>query len=107
MQRVRDEYRANLLLASHYSTASLMTFYLPDRPTTYLPPAPYGASQFTLWPGYEVTPDTRALFVSTSTRPPPETLQSQFAKIELVDDFWSLYHGRPMNHFYIYLCTQQ
>jgi hypothetical protein len=84
-----------------------MAFYLSDQPVTYLPPAPYGSSQFTLWPDYQVTPDTRALFVTSNTRPAPKTLQDQFARIELVDDFWSQHHGRPMNHVWIYLCTRE
>jgi 4-amino-4-deoxy-L-arabinose transferase-like glycosyltransferase len=105
VQKARVDYGANLLLASHYSTASLMAFYLPDQPTTYLLPEPYGASQFTLWPGYEVTPDTRALYVTSRNRAPPQALQEQFSKFEQVDDFWSQHHGRPMNHYYIYLCT--
>ena len=107
VQKARVTNRANLLLASHYSLASLMAFYLSDQPVTYLPPAPYGSSQFTLWPDYQVTPDTRALFVTSNTRPAPKTLQDQFARIELVDDFWSQHHGRPMNHVWIYLCTRE
>ncbi len=105
VEKARAATRANLLVGDHYSWASLMAFYLPDRPTTYLYPQPYGASQFTLWPEYQVTPDTRALFITASAGDPPETLKKQFSRIELVDDFWSLHHGRPMNHAYIFLCT--
>ena len=105
VQKARETDRANLLLADHYSLASLMAFYLPDQPVTYLAPAPYGSSQFTLWPGYQVTPDTRALFVTSGSGGAPATLKEQFSRIELVDDFWSLHHGHPMNHLRIYLCT--
>jgi hypothetical protein len=107
VQKARETNRANLLLASHYSLASLMAFYLPDQPATYLLPAPYGSSQFTLWPGYQVTPDTRALFVTLDVRSSPKNLQDQFTRVELVDDFWSQHHGRPMNHVRIYLCTRK
>jgi hypothetical protein len=107
LEKDRVAERANLLVASHYSLASLMTFYLPDRPVTYLPPAPYGSSQFTLWPGYQVKPDTRALFVTLSRRPVPLALQQQFTRIELVDDFWSQHHGHPMNYISVYLCTRE
>ena len=107
VQKARVTNRANLLVASHYYPASLMAFYLPDQPVTYLVPAPYGSSQFTLWPGYEVTPDTRALFVTSDRRPVPPALQQQFTRIELVDDFWSQHHGRPMNHVCVYLCTRE
>jgi 4-amino-4-deoxy-L-arabinose transferase-like glycosyltransferase len=105
VQKARDTYKANLVIAQHYSTASLMTFYLPDQPTTYLLPREYGASQFTLWPGYEVTPETRALFVTGKTNVDAETFRGQFSKVEKVDDFWSMHRGRPMFHYCIYLCT--
>jgi 4-amino-4-deoxy-L-arabinose transferase-like glycosyltransferase len=107
IQQAREKYGASLLIANHYSQASMMAFYLPDQPTTYLPPAKYGTSQFTLWPGYQLQPDTRALFVTDSTKDElPKTLQDGFGKIELVDDFWAQHHGRPMTRFRIYLCTR-
>ena len=105
VQRARLAHRANVLIGNHYSQASMMAFYLPDRPVTYLPPAPYGTSQFTLWPSYRLQPETHALFVTDSMEPPPPSLQADFTTIELVDDFWSQHHGRPMTHFRIYLCT--
>ncbi|HWT78777.1 MAG TPA: glycosyltransferase family 39 protein [Candidatus Methylomirabilis sp.] len=103
VQRARVLHRANLLIGNHYSQASMMQFYLPDRPPTYLPPEPYGKTQFTLWPGYRVTAETRALFVTDSLKPPPQSLVEQFSECSLVDDFWSLYGGRPRKRFRIYL----
>jgi 4-amino-4-deoxy-L-arabinose transferase-like glycosyltransferase len=107
VQQSREKYHANLLIANHYSQASMMSFYLPDQPVTYLLPAPYGDSQFTLWPGYQIQPDTRALYVTDSGNDMlPKTLQDEFGKIEVVDDFWAQHHGRPMTRFRIYLCTR-
>lgn len=105
VQAARAKYQTNLLLADHYSQASMMAFYLPDQPTTYLLPEPYGATQFTLWPGYAVGPATRALFVTTSKEPPPEILSGQFKQVQLVNNFWSRYHSRPITEFLVYLCT--
>jgi 4-amino-4-deoxy-L-arabinose transferase-like glycosyltransferase len=106
VQQAREKYGANLLIANHYSQASMMAFYLPDQPVTYLLPAPYGDSQFTLWPGYKLQPDTRALYVTDSGDDSlPENLRAGFGKIEVVDDFRSQHHGRPMTRFRIYLCT--
>lgn len=109
LQSARKKYHANLLLADNYGDASMMSFYLPDQPTTYLLPQPYGTTQFTLWPGYENRPATRALYVAEAFEfawtPPP--LLKEFSKVEVVDDFWSQYHGRPMTHFQIYLCTHE
>lgn len=105
IQAVRTADKVNLLLGSDYQSASLMAFYLPDQPTVYLPPAPYGSTQFTLWPGYTVTPETRALYVTWDPRTAPESLQKQFGHIELVERFWSEDHGHPMKQACIYLCT--
>jgi 4-amino-4-deoxy-L-arabinose transferase-like glycosyltransferase len=107
VQAAREKYHANILIAEHYSQASMMAFYLPDQPTTYLLPQPYGSSQFTLWPGFDWNTNSRALFVSEAI--PQEYLQPVLNKhlgpVEKVDDFWSQYHGRPETHFQIYLCT--
>jgi 4-amino-4-deoxy-L-arabinose transferase-like glycosyltransferase len=107
VQAAREKNGVNLLLADNYAQASMMAFYLPDQPTSYLLPAVYGDTQFTLWPGYSVRPGTRALYVTTSTRPPPAALQQQFGKVELVEDFWSQHDGRPMTEFCLYLCTRE
>jgi 4-amino-4-deoxy-L-arabinose transferase-like glycosyltransferase len=106
VQVAREKYQANLLIGNHYSQASMMSFYLPDQPATYLPPAQYGESQFTLWPGYKVQPDTRALYVTDFIYDyQPKSLHDDFKQIELVDDFWAEHHGRRMTRFRIYLCT--
>ena len=105
VQKARVDNQVNLLLGSDYQSASFMAFYLPDQPTVYLPPAPYGSSQFTLWPGYNVTPGTRALFVRWDLNDPPLALRKQFTNIRLVDDFYTQSHGRALKHVCIYLCT--
>lgn len=106
VQQARQKFQANLLIANHYNQASMMSFYLPDQPATYLLPEPHGSTQFTLWPGYTIRPDTRALYVTDSTDSVPEALDKQFNQVELVDAFWSKHQGRPMFHFRIYLCVQ-
>ncbi len=105
VQTARNQYEVNLLIGSHYMDASLMAFYLPDQPETYLPPEDYGASQFSLWPGYQRDAHTRALFVRGAGTTLPPTLTADFGSITLVDQFWSLHQGRPMGEFQIYLCT--
>jgi 4-amino-4-deoxy-L-arabinose transferase-like glycosyltransferase len=105
VQKARMAEHADILIGADYSIASLMAFYLPDRPTTYMPPEPYGSSQFTLWPTYKVTPTTRALFVRWEVYEPPTVLKQQFSHITLTDQFWTQYHGRPMKQVAIYLCT--
>ena len=105
LQELREKNQTTVLIGSHYSVTSMMAFYLPDRPTTYMPPGPYGSSQFNLWPPYEVQPATRALYVAWKPDAIPATLTNQFANIRLIEDFWARHEGRPMNRFYVYLCT--
>ncbi|MFI5338947.1 MAG: ArnT family glycosyltransferase [Candidatus Methylomirabilales bacterium] len=106
VQRAREQYGAGPLIGNHYSQASMMQFYLPDRPRTYLPPDMYGRSQFSLWPGYRVSPGTRALYVTDSMRAVPGEVLAEFSECALVDDFWSQHGGRPMKRFRIYLLTR-
>jgi 4-amino-4-deoxy-L-arabinose transferase-like glycosyltransferase len=106
VQQARQKTHANLLIANHSAQASIMQFYLPDRPFAYLPPAPYGESQFTLWPGYIVVPGTRALYVTDSRGPLPQQLKAEFTRWELLDAFWSQYHGRDTTHFQIFLLSK-
>jgi hypothetical protein len=103
VQRARAQHKATLLIGNHYSQASMMQFYLPDHPPTHLPSEPYGNTQFTLWPGYRVTAETRALYVTDSLKAPPQSLLEQFSACSVVDDFWSQDNGRPRKRFRILL----
>ena len=106
VEQARQQAHPDLLIANYYAQSSMMQFYLPDHPFTYLPPAPYGSSQFTLWPGYTVGHGTRAIYVSDSRGPLPKELTHEFSRWQLVDDFWSQYHGRATTHFQIYLLSK-
>jgi hypothetical protein len=102
VQRAREQNRANLLIANYYTQASMMQFYLPDHPVTYLPPAPYGTSQFTLWPDYVISDATRALYVVNERPLLSEIVKDKFKQWRLIEDFWSQYNGRPTEHFFIF-----
>ncbi len=103
LQKAREKYHPDLLFANHYNYASLMQFYLPDHPVTYLPPEPYGSSQFALWPGFEVKSGTRALYVTDDLYPPQVPLNTRFSRYRLVEDFWTEHHGQQVYRFHIYL----
>jgi hypothetical protein len=103
VQRVREEHKANLLIANYYNQASEMQFYMPDHPVTYLPPARYGDTEFTLWPGYTVTNGTRALYVVDQHPWLSDKVKDQFKQSRLVHEFWAKFHGRPIEHFFIFL----
>jgi len=103
IQRTRQQTHADLLIANYYTQASMLQFYLPDHPVTYLPPAAYGNNQFTLWPGYEVRKETRALYVVDDKPLLSEKVKAEFTHWQLVDDFWSEFHGRRIEHFFVFL----
>lgn len=105
VQQAREKHQATLLLGSHYTPASMMTYYLPDRPTTYLARGTYGKNQFSLWPSYDPS-HTRALYVAQSIRPIPAKVTNDFPTCVVVDDFWSQHEGRDMTRFQIWLCTR-
>jgi 4-amino-4-deoxy-L-arabinose transferase-like glycosyltransferase len=106
VQQLRGRFRPNLLIANHYSPASQLQFYLPDHPFIYLPPAPYGTTQYTLWPGYEVKPGTRALYVCDGKGLLPDKVKDAFDDSQLVDDFWTDHKGRQTARFHVYLLTK-
>ena len=70
---------------------------------TYLPPQRYAASQFALWPSYQVRPGTKALFVRDGTDPLPKLLLKQFTHSRLVDEFWSEHNGQQVYLYRIFL----
>jgi 4-amino-4-deoxy-L-arabinose transferase-like glycosyltransferase len=103
IQRAREKYHADLLIGDHYSTVSLAQFYLPGHPTVYQPTDWH--PQFKLWGGYQLTPGTRALFITTAKKSPAEKtpLDTEFGSPELVDDFWAQENDRNIREFRIYL----
>ena len=105
IQEARVKYRANLLIGDHYRQASLMSFYLPDHPTTFLLPEAFGASQFSMWPGYRKDGNTRALYIRNAETNAPWEFTAQFPNARLVDRFWTLHKGRPMNEFELYFAS--
>ncbi|HXJ71928.1 MAG TPA: hypothetical protein VNM37_03705, partial [Candidatus Dormibacteraeota bacterium] len=107
VQAARTNHRATLLIGSHYSTTSMMQFYLPDHPITHVPKRQQGGkSQFDHWPGYQLNENSRALYITQSTNPVSAAVLNDFPECKLVDEFHSLHQGRPMNRFRIYLCTR-
>ena len=107
VQRAREQTGIQLLIGNHYYQASMMQFYLPDHPRTYLLRDRYGATQFTLWPGYDLAPGTQALYVTDSTKPLPPKVQDEFQEANLLDEFWSVHRGRPVKRFRIYVLTRR
>ncbi len=108
-QKWKTQYSADLIIANHYSTASLLAFYLPGHLTTYTPTSSTIDNQYDLWPGYQVGPNTAALFVTDSNEAnaAPQILQKEFKHVTLLEKFYTQHHGNPVKQFQIYLCTNR
>jgi len=103
VEKARQLYQPDVLTANHYWYASGLQFYLPGQPVTYLPPEPYGASQFSLWPTYQPRPGMKVLYVREGIGEPQKALKAQFRNVKLVDEFWSHHNGQQIYQFQIYL----
>lgn len=103
----RKQYQPQLLIGNRYQTAALMSWYLPDHPTTFIPNADHIQNQFSFWPGYTATPGTTALFVTDEIDTIPARLKEEFASVEKVGEFWTTFRGKNLKRYVVYLCSNQ
>ncbi len=91
------------VLANRYQWASVLAFYLPDRPITYVPPARAVKNQFAFWPKYRVAPNGAAFFVTDQPdEPPPDSVFAEFEKVEHLDTWTNSYRGYEIKRFALY-----
>ena len=101
----QKEHGASFIIASNYSYASLVAFYHPEHPQTYLPRHEGIENQFSFWPDYsDGFMGETAIFVTDSDEIPPAQLRREFASVQLLKDTWTVHRGRPVRKFYFYLC---
>jgi 4-amino-4-deoxy-L-arabinose transferase-like glycosyltransferase len=105
IERARAKYNAPLLIANHYSQASLAQYYLADHPRVFLPTG--WNRQYKLWGEYQLAPGECALFITNDIKEDPDNLKrplkSEFQTRTVVDDFWTQRQGKNLTHFRIYL----
>ncbi len=109
-QHWKDQYKADYVIGNHYSQAALLAFYLPGKPVTYTPVNDKGIeNQYALWPGYDVGPNTSAIYVTNDMAPNayPEALARQFKHVTLLESFFTQQWGRPVRDFQIFLFTNR
>jgi hypothetical protein len=95
---------AQFFITDKYSTASLLTFYLPGHPDTYLPPSTIIEDQYSIWPGYRQQFQAGSgVFISDSKKN-SKRLKRDFAKVKLLEEVPSTYRDRKIATYYIYLC---
>ncbi len=103
---LRQQYRPQLLIGEKYQTASLLSYYLPDRPTTYIPHSQQIENQFSFWPSYQLNSNEIAFFVTEKNNQIPEKLRFEFCEIRQIDDFFTEQDGRKLQEYRVYLLTK-
>ncbi len=92
----------DLIIGNKYQTASILSFYLPDRPVTHIPKTERIQNQFSFWPSYELNQESRGILITDSIDEIPDALKLQFASIEKVADFYRQDRGRDLKRYQLY-----
>ena len=103
---LETESGTKVVIAGAYMTASLLSFYLPGQPDTYMPlsSAPY--NQLVLWPTYrEVHPHEDAIFISAANRI-PNSLKDDFPSIDPAKLLTISQDGRTIRKLYAFVCRR-
>ena len=103
-QKVRQEMGADFVIADEYQTASLLSFYLPDRPRAFTPDWPQIMTQYSIWPSYrEKFPSgSTGLYVAEQPNPLPP-IARDFETVRVVGTYRRSTWGKPTGptfHFY-------
>lgn len=100
----QEKLGARFIIANKYAYSSLLAFYLPQQPQTFVPTPARIENQFSFWPGYrEKFRNESAIFVSDSDEIPAQ-LQVEFATVERIKETEAMHRGRPIKKFYLTLC---
>jgi len=103
-EKVRQEIGADFVVADEYQTASLLSFYLPDRPRAFTPDWPQIMTQYSIWPSYRETfpSGSTGLYVAEQPNPLPP-IARDFESVKVVKTYRRSTWGEPTGptfHFY-------
>jgi hypothetical protein len=102
--QLASEQGTRFFVSNNYQNASLLAFYLPEKPETYQPRSSHIENQFSIWPGYrEKFSGGDALYVSDNPRLTTE-MQEDFSEISLLEEEYSFYRDRRLKKYYFFLC---
>lgn len=102
---IQKQYNADFIIAGNYGLASLLAFYMPNHPQTFLPIHQGFQNQFSFWPNYSHATGKSAIYISDSPEI-LESLQNEFSSIELIEETFSLYRGKRVDKFYLFYCHE-
>jgi len=103
---LQKEHGASFIIASDYGTASLVSFYHPLRPQTYIVNAEGIKNQYSFWSGYsDGFSNESAIYVTQNPNEEiPGQLKREFRKVELLKVAYTTDRGRNIRKFAFYLC---
>jgi 4-amino-4-deoxy-L-arabinose transferase-like glycosyltransferase len=105
---LQKEYGASFIIASDYGTASLVSFYHPLRPQTYIVNTEGVRNQYSFWSDYsDDFSNESAIYVTQNPGVEiPGQLKREFKRVELIKTAYTVYEGRNIRQFAFYLCRQ-
>lgn len=103
---LQQQHGATFVIANKYPIASLLAFYLPSQPQTYLPRDPTRKNQFAYWPDYtDGFLGETAVFVTDSEELHP-SLSRDFATVEPLGDLETTHRGKTVRRYRAFLCRE-
>lgn len=97
------EGKPYVLISNRYQYASAISYYLPDRPTVYIPHSEKIQNQFSFWPTYELKPETRALLITDGDI--PWGIKNEFSSIMPIGQCPREHCGKIIRQFWVYECS--
>lgn len=102
---LQEKHDAPLVIGSHYQIASLIAFYHPERPRTYVPHSDKIENQFYFWPTYGTNDiGKNALFINKSDRV-QDILLEEFASVQPLEPIVTRFQGRKEYAYHVFLCS--
>jgi 4-amino-4-deoxy-L-arabinose transferase-like glycosyltransferase len=102
-----DRVQPDILVGNKYQTSSILSFYLPGRPTTYMPHANRILNQYSFWPGYDTARVSRVLFVTDDLGWKMEEgwplFSAEFPSQEVLTEIPIVRNGKELRRFRLYL----
>ena len=101
---IQHQEGANFMVARNYTTASLLSFYLPGTPFVYLPSTTEVSNQFSIWPGYKGHESGRVALYVSETRMAPRSLSTDFTQVRSIGTIFPRAANRLLPGFHLFVC---
>ena len=97
---------AKLIVADHYMTAALLSFYLPGQPNVFVPIEPRPRDQLELWPTYdEKFPTSDGLILAKHARL-VRSLPASFPRLTSLGKIEAVDHGQIIDTYQLFLAQR-